>query len=162
MNWLDIVILVAIAIFFFVGFKNGLIKTAISLAGLIAGVILAGRFSPALAALLTFLPSESIANMAAFAIIFVAVMVAASVLAFILTRVASAILMGWVNHLAGGAAGIIMGATICAALLATWLKYLGLNSVITQSGLAAILLDKLPFVLSLLPESFSSIRQFFH
>ncbi len=162
MNWLDIVILIVMALFFFAGFTNGLIKTAISLAGLVVGIILAGRFSPFLATYLTFIPSTQIANIAAFIIIFVAILVMATVLSFILTRVASAILLGWLNHLAGGAVGLVAGAIICAALLATWLKYLGMNSVITQSQLAKILLDKLPLILSLLPESFGSIRQFFH
>ncbi|GAI66173.1 unnamed protein product, partial [marine sediment metagenome] len=44
MNWLDIVIIVAIAIPTFIGLRMGIIKAALSLAGLIVGVILAGLY----------------------------------------------------------------------------------------------------------------------
>ena len=44
MNWLDIVIIVALAISTFLGLKIGIIKALLSLAGLIVGVILAGRY----------------------------------------------------------------------------------------------------------------------
>jgi membrane protein required for colicin V production len=162
MNWLDIVILIAIVLFTFVGLKNGLIKTAISLAGLLVGIILAGRFSSLLASYLTFIQSKQIANIAAFIIIFVAILVMATVLSFILTKVASAILLGWLDHLAGGAVGLVTGAIICAALLAIWVKWLGPNASILQSQIAAVLLDKFPFILSLLPSEFNSIGQFFH
>lgn len=162
MNWLDIVILIAIALFTFAGLANGLIKTAISLAGLVVGIILAGRFSPLLASYLTFIPSTQIANIAAFIIIFVAILVMATVLSFILTKVASAILLGWLNHLLGGAVGLVVGAIVCAALLAIWMKWQGASAAILQSQIAAVLLDKFPFILSLLPGEFNSIKQFFH
>ena len=43
-NWLDIVILVPIAVTTLIGLKMGLIKEVLSLVGLIVVVILAGRF----------------------------------------------------------------------------------------------------------------------
>ena len=44
MNWLDIVILVFVAIAALIGLKIGLIKAALSLAGIILGIFLAGRY----------------------------------------------------------------------------------------------------------------------
>ncbi|MFH1638897.1 MAG: CvpA family protein [Chloroflexota bacterium] len=161
MNWLDTVILVVLAVFVFAGLKSGLIKTVFSLAGLIIGVILAGRFYSLLAPRLTFTTDENIANIAAFVIIFFVILIAATILSNVLTKIASAILLGWVNHLAGGAFGLLMGAIICAALLAVWVKWRGPSPIVIGSPLAATLLDKLPLILSLLPEEFDTIRQFF-
>ena len=44
MNWLDIVILVVVAVAIVTGLRIGMIKAALSLVGLILGVILAGRY----------------------------------------------------------------------------------------------------------------------
>ena len=49
MNWLDIVILIILAISVFMGLKTGLIKMVISLAGLILAIFLAGRLYLSLA-----------------------------------------------------------------------------------------------------------------
>ena len=55
MNWLDIAILVLIAIPTLLGLKSGLIKAILSFAGVIVGVILAGRYHTILAEKLTFI-----------------------------------------------------------------------------------------------------------
>ena len=161
MNWLDIVIIVLIAIPTLIGLRTGIIKAALSLAGVIVGVILAGRFYAALAGRLTFIPQENVAGIFAFAIILVAVMIIAGVLASVLKWVASAVMLGWVNRLGGAVFGFLLGAVFCAALLAIWVKFLGLVGPVADSGLATILLDRFPAVLALLPEEFNSIRSFF-
>lgn len=161
MNWLDIVIIVLIAIPTLAGLRTGIIKAALSLAGVIVGVILAGRFYAALAGRLTFIPQENVAGIVAFAIILVAVMVIAGVLASVLKWVASAVLLGWVNRLGGAVFGFLLGAVFCAVLLAIWVKFLGLVGPVGESGLAVFLLDRFPAILALLPEEFNSIRSFF-
>ncbi len=160
MNWLDIGILVVIALSAFNGLKQGLIKAILSFAGLIVGVTLASRFYGVLAALLTFIPQQ-FANVAAFVIVLVAILIIASIIGAVLTKVASAILLGWLNRLGGAVFGFLMGAIFVGAALAIWLKFLGQNDIIRASTLAAILLDKLPLVLNLLPSEFDSIRQLF-
>ncbi len=160
MNWLDIAILVVIALSAFNGLKQGLIKAILSFAGLIVGVTLASRFYGVLAALLTFIPQQ-FANVAAFVIVLVAILIIASIIGAVLTKVASAILLGWLNRLGGAVFGFLMGAIFVGAALAIWLKFLGQNDIIRASPLAAILLDKLPLVLNLLPSEFDSIRQLF-
>lgn len=161
MNWLDIVIIVLIAIPILTGLRTGLIKAALTLAGLIIGVILAGRFYVALAEQLTFIPQSSIARIAAFAIILVVVMVIAGVIASVLKWLTSIVMLGWVNRLGGAAFGLVMGAIFSAALLATWVKFLGPSEPVAESALAALLLDRFPIILALLPEEFDSIRSFF-
>ncbi len=161
MNGLDIGIIVVIAISLSIGLKAGIIKIALSLAGVIVGIILAGRYSIPLANQLTFITSEEIAKIVAFAIILLGVMLVAAVLASVLKWTASVVMLGWVNRLGGAAFGLVLGAILCGALLAIWVKFLGIQSVIAESGLAKILLDRFPVVLALLPDEFDTIRSFF-
>ncbi len=123
MNWLDIVILVVVAITTFLGLRIGIIKAALSLAGLIVGIILAGRYSVPLSEQLPFIPQADVANVVAFAIILIGVMIIASVLAKLLKWAASAVMLGWVNRLGGATFGLVLGALLCGALLATWARF---------------------------------------
>jgi len=161
MNWLDIVILVVIAGASFLGLRIGLIRAVLSLAGLIVGVILAGHYYVPLSEQLSFIPQAGVAEVVAFAIILIGVMVVAGVLAKFLKWAASAIMLGWVNRLGGAVFGLVLGALFCGALLATCGKFLDIAGIISESSLAAILLDRFPAVLALLPEEFDAIRSFF-
>ena len=161
MSWLDIVIIVVIAIATFIGLKIGIIKALLSLAGLIVGVILAGRYYVPFSEQLAFIPQASVAKVVAFAIILVGIMVVAGVLAWLLKRIASLMMLGWVNHVGGAVFGFVLGAIFFSALLAIWAKFLGAEGIIADSGLATVLLDRFPMVLALLPEEFDAVRSFF-
>ena len=161
MNWLDIVILVLIAIPTVIGLKAGIIKAVLSLAGVILGVILAGHYHAALAKQLTFISQANIAEIVAFAIILIGVMIIAAVLASLLKWVISAVLLGWVNRLGGAIFGFALGAIFCSALLAIWVKFLGIQQPVAESALAILLLDRFPLILALLPGEFDSVRSFF-
>ncbi len=161
MNWLDIAIIVVIVGSAFMGLRSGIIKAAFSLAGLIAGVILAGRYYDPLSQQLSFIPHDGAAKIVAFAIILVVVMVIARVLASVLKWVASLTMLGWVNRIGGAAFGLILGAIFCGALLATWVKFFGIETAISESNLAPIVIDRLALVLALLPEEFDAVRSFF-
>lgn len=161
MNWLDIAVLVIIIVPTLIGLKFGIIKIVISLIGLIVGVILAGRYYAPFAEVLTFISQPGIAKVIAFAVIFIGVMVVASILASLIKWVVSAALLGWVNRLGGAFFGFIMGAVFCAAILTIWVKFLSTGNAIMESSFASILLDGFPIVLALLPADFDSVRSFF-
>jgi len=161
MNWLDIVIIIAMAISAYLGLRIGIIKAALSLAGLIVGVILAGRYYIPLSQQLSFIPQANIAKIVAFAIILIGVMIIAAVAAVLLKWAVSKMMLGWVNRLGGAVFGLILGALFCGALLAIWVKFAGIEGAIAESTLAAILLDRFPMVLALLPGEFDSVRSFF-
>ena len=160
MNWLDIVIAVALIIPIFTGLLQGLIKAALSLAGLIVGVVLASNYYQQLGGMMGFMPSENVANIAAFIIILVVVMIIAFVLATLLKATAKAVLLGWVDRLGGAIFGLFMGAIVMGAILAILVKFIG-EGLVTESVLAGVLLDKFPIILGLLPSEFDSIRDFF-
>lgn len=160
MNWLDTVIIVAIAITTFIGLKIGLIKAVLSLVGLIVGVILARLFYIPLSEQLSFIPQAALAKIAAFAIIMIGVMIIAGVLAMVLKWITSVIMLGWVNRIGGAVFGLLLGALLGGAVLALWVKFFGAGEVITDSVLATIL-SQFPLVLGLMPAEFDSIRSFF-
>jgi membrane protein required for colicin V production len=160
-NWLDIVLIVAIGLTTFIGLRKGIIKMALTLAGLVLGIFLAGRYYLPFSEHLTLISSPTWAKVAAFAIIFIGIMVVAAILARLLEKVASAIMLGWANRLVGAIIGFVVGAMFCGAVLAIWVKYLGVSGAIAGSKIAPILLDHFPKVLALLPDDFDSIRSFF-
>lgn len=160
MNWLDMVILVILIVSVILGLRTGIIKAALSLAGLIIGVVLAGRYYVALAGHLTFIPQASVAKIVAFAAILVGIMLIAAILANLLKTIVSLVMLGWVNSIGGAISGLLMGSIFCGALLALWVKYIG-SGLIADSALAGILLDKFPLILAMLPDEFNVVRSFF-
>ncbi len=161
MNWLDIVIIGLIIVPTFVGLKVGTIKIVLSLAGVTVGIVLAGRFHAALAGRLTFIPQANLADITAFAIIFVGVLLVAAVAARLLHWLTSAILLGWLDHLGGAVFGLALGLILCSAILAIWARFLGVAGPLADSTLARLLLDRFPIILALLPGNFGGIRSFF-
>jgi len=155
MNWLDIVIIVAIAITTFIGLKIGLIKAVLSLVGLIVGVVLARLFYVPLSEQLGFIPQATVAKVVAFAIIMIGVMIIAGVLAMVLKWITSVMMLGWVNRIGGAVFGLVLGAIICGAFLALWVEIFGAGEVIANSSLASIL-SRFPSVLGLMPGEFGS------
>lgn len=156
MNWLDIVIIVLLAITTLIGLWVGIIKAVLSLAGLIVGVVLASRFYVPLSERLTFIPQAAVAKIVAFALILIAVMVIAFVLARLLSWIISMMMLGWVNHLGGAVVGCLLGILICAVLLAIWIEFFGIGGPITDSVVARILLRYFPLAHSLLPHGFDT------
>ena len=155
MNWLDIVIIVGLVISVFSGIQQGLVRIAFSLAGGIIGVVLAGRYSDALAEKLSFISDPSIAGIVAFVIIIIATMIVATILGVIVKKIVHAILLGFVDKLGGAVIGLLAGAIFIGALLAMWLAYgTGGEEVIHESALSRFLLDKFGIVLALIPSDF--------
>jgi membrane protein required for colicin V production len=161
MNWLDIVILIFLIVPAFIGFRAGLIKALLTIIGGIVGLILAGRLYESFAGVLTFISNEGIAKVVAFAIIFIGVMIIAAILAAVLKKLVSLIMLNWVNKLGGAVLGLLLGGLFWGAILTMWVNFLGIGSTISNSALAKFLLDSFPMALALLPSEFDSVRSFF-
>ena len=164
MNWLDIVIIVFLAITTITGLSKGLIKTIIPLVGVILAVVLAGRFYGSVADWLsTWLHSPSQANIAGFAIIFVAVVLVSLIIASLLSKFLSLLLLGWVDKLGGAVLGFVIGGLVCGAILTIITKYNfpGMEGNIHNSSLASFFVAHFNMVLPLLPKDFDSVRHFF-
>jgi membrane protein required for colicin V production len=161
MNWLDIVIIIALVLSAFMGYKAGLIKMLFLLAGVIIGVVLAGQYVDSLALKLTFISDVNLAGIVAFIIILLATLIVALILAFIVERLAHWALLGWLDNLGGIVFALLLCAIFIGALLAMYLRYQGPSDTVTSSPIADFLLNKFWVVLGLLPDQFSHIRSYF-
>jgi membrane protein required for colicin V production len=142
------------------GLRMGIIKAALSLVGLVVGVVLAGNFYKPVSNIFSFINNEQVANILAFALILVLVIAAASLLARLLRTIIKTVMLGWVDNIGGAVFGFLFGAIFWGAVLATWVKFFG-SDLVTGSFLARFLLDYFPLVLGLLPGEFDAVRDFF-
>jgi membrane protein required for colicin V production len=146
MNWLDIVIIVVVALLGFAGLRQGLIRTVFGIAGLIGGIVLAGRYYDELAARL-FPSSASWANIASYAIIAIATLVVAGVIGWLLAKLVNFAALGWLDRIMGLILGIVIGGLLCAAILAIVVKfYPGMETTINQSVIARFLVGGFPLL----------------
>ena len=124
MNWLDFVIIATWAVGFFVGWRIGLFGTLFTTGGLIVGVLLAARFSDDVSELITdSVSSDSLATVAAYGIILLAVFVAAQVLRATVKGILKLVFLGWVDTLGGLALGLIMGVVLSGSLITVLARY---------------------------------------
>ena len=161
MNWLDIVLILVLALFAFLGFRSGIIRAALILAGLVLGVFLGGRLYVPFANLLSFIPSVTAARVVAFIIIFIAVLAAAVVAAFLLRKTIATIKLGWADRILGALFGLVAGALICGATLALLAHFFNIEGTVSQSWIASLLLDRVPVLFALLPDEFDAVRSLF-
>jgi len=160
MNWVDIVIIIYLCLSVISGFMQGLIRTVLSIIGLIVGIILAAHFYKQLGDTLTFISNKNVADVVAFVFILLVVMGIAALIAWFLRSLIKAIMLGWVDKIGGAVLGLILGALSISAILAIIAKVSN-SSLITDSKFAAFFLDKFPLILTFLPGDFSTIRNFF-
>jgi membrane protein required for colicin V production len=160
MNWVDIVIIIYLCLSVLSGFMQGLIRTVLSIIGLIVGIILAAHFYKQLGDVLTFISNKNVADVVAFIFILLVVMGIAALIAWFLRSLIKAIMLGWVDKIGGAVLGLILGALSISAILAIIAKVSN-SSLITDSKFAAFFLDKFPLILTFLPGDFSTIRNFF-
>ena len=117
MNAFDAVVLVVIALLALVGLLKGFTRLAIGVAALATAFVLAVRFHSRVAASVAAAMgiSEPAATAAAYGAIFLGTMLAGALVAFVARRTLRFAMLGWMDRLAGAAAGIV------AALLAAGL-----------------------------------------
>jgi uncharacterized membrane protein required for colicin V production len=160
MSWLDIVIIITLVFGVIGGLISGLIRSLLSFAGLVLGIFLAGRGYPTVAGWLTFIHSQSAANIVAFILIFLAVVLAFGILGLIMRQIISAISLGWLDKLLGGVLGFLIGFVVWGALLSIWIHYFPSN-IVKESALAQYIVAGFPLILALLPGSLQGVKDFF-
>ena len=158
MNWLDIVIIIALILSLIGGLKAGLIASIFSIIGFVAGIFLAGQYYLPFANWMSIIPSETAARIIAFVIILAAVIVVATLIGKIVTWLLDkTVILGWVNHLGGAVLGVVMGTFFIAVALAVYVRFFGIPDAITGSFLASQFLDKLSGVINVLPNEFQVV-----
>lgn len=162
MNWIDIVLIVFIIMSMVGAAIQGIIRSVLTLVGLIVGVILASNFYEQLgSSVFGFISNETIANVVAFIVVMLAVMIVAAIVGNILRSVLKVIHLGWLDKIGGLVFGLVIGVVSAGALLAVIVKMTG-TGLITDSVLSGLILDQVPLVLSFMPSEFDMIKDFFN
>jgi membrane protein required for colicin V production len=124
-----------------------MVRTVFGIAGLIGGIVLAGRYYDELAALL--FPSGAIwGNIAAYAIIVIATLVVAGLIGWLLAKLVNFAALGWLDKFMGFILGVVIGGLLFAAILAIVLHfadyYPGMEATINQSAIGRFLVTAFP------------------
>lgn len=136
---------------------RGLIRELCSLAGLVAGVLLASwYYGPVARWLERWISSASAANMTAFLLIAIGVGVAAGLLGRLFRRTASTIGLGLLDRLAGGVFGFVRGCLLVTAVMLALAAFLPSISALRTSRLAPYFLDAAHGISFLVPHDFEA------
>lgn len=107
MNGFDIALLIVMGILVVLGLMKGLVRILVGFAALVAAFVVAGMFHRQVAAGLGRLNiSDEILRLLSYLGLFIAVMLAGAVLAFLLRKLVKAAMLGWADRLAGAALGV--------------------------------------------------------
>lgn len=119
MNWIDITILVVLAVTTIKGLFDGFIKQVSSLLGVIFGIAFAGLFSHRLKAIfLDFSPEmpEVIVTILSYLIAFLIIFVAIKLIGTLLRRIFKAASLGSIDYFFGGVLGMVKWLLILSLL----------------------------------------------
>ncbi len=119
MNFLDIILIVILAVAFIAGFRKGLIIELATLAALVLGVWAGFYFSDWVSSLIEtgFDYHGKYINIISFIIIFIVVIVLMQLLGRALTKVVNLTAMGFLNKLGGGIFSVLKAAVILSVLI---------------------------------------------
>jgi len=151
-DWTIVVVLVISAI---AAFFRGLIRSLFSVAGLIVGIFVASWYYAAVAAwLVRWVPQVGIAELIAFILIVVATIVLFSLAGRIIQGATSAIGLGFMDRLGGGAFGLFRGGLIVTAIIMPLAAFLPQSTIFENSVLAPYFLSAAHGVSFVVPNDF--------
>jgi membrane protein required for colicin V production len=124
MNWLDILLLLILALSVGTSFRKGLTRELVGLASVILGLLLSAWFYGTVAAYLApYLASRAAANLAGFLIVFAAVVMLGAILRALLGKFLRVTGLSFFDHLLGAAFGALRGVLIGVALIMAILAF---------------------------------------
>lgn len=137
MNALDWLLVAVLAYSTILAFMRGLLRELFSLAGLVAGILLASWKYPVLATKLTkFVSALPVADAVAFLLIAVGVMILASLLGKLMRSTADAVGLGFFDRVGGAGFGLIRGCLLGVAILMAAAAFLPQSDSFKNSQLA--------------------------
>jgi membrane protein required for colicin V production len=124
MNGFDIGLLVLLGILVVIGLLKGLARLLIGIAALVAAFVLAAQFHQDLAVKLTWFEwSDNVLKLVAYLMIFIGIMLAGGLVAWLARKVLKAAMLGWADRLAGGALGLVAAILVAALLVLPLVAY---------------------------------------
>ncbi len=117
MSTLDAIIIIVLALFLARGIWTGFIKQVASIAALIIGFVIAGRFYGESSRLvIPFIDNQQAGFFIAYTLLFLVSFATVILLGILLKKVATLSLLGWFDRLLGGILGLIKGIFISCLL----------------------------------------------
>jgi membrane protein required for colicin V production len=118
MSTLDTLLIIVILLCGILGIYWGFIRQVLSVAGLIAGLVLASRYGERVGDWLSsFITNNTVVQALGFLLVLIAVSATVSLLATLLRRFVGLLFLGWLDHLIGGVLGLIQGMLLCTVIL---------------------------------------------
>ena len=162
MNWLDIGLLVFIAVAAVAGYRFGAVQAAAILAGILLGIGLASRLGGDVSSWFSPLTNNGDAQeMLGFLAVFLLVLAGALIASSLARHLLSKIMLGWADTIGGLAVGAIFAMAAASAVLANVQDFpvLDLESTIAESPVGSFLADNFDVVLRgvrVLPEGYGT------
>jgi membrane protein required for colicin V production len=154
MNWVDITIVVVVALTTFSSLRAGVIRQAMALIGLAVGIYGAvGNYQRLAAQLATFVANPALCSAVAFIMILVVVWIGAAFVATLVRGALNAFGLGWADNLMGMIVGLLMGLLVVVGLLSLMVRLPipALAEAVQNSSLAGYVFMLLPYFKKLLP-----------
>jgi membrane protein required for colicin V production len=118
MTVFDYAVLVIIGISVLISLMRGAVKEVLSVAGWVLAFYVAQNYASQLIPLLpTDIPTETLKALAAFLILFLAVLLVSSLFSLAISTLLSKVGLGWFNRLLGGLFGLVRGLLIVGVLV---------------------------------------------
>lgn len=134
MNVVDLIVLGAIGLVALLGLKAGFLKPASGIGGLILGVLVATQMHGEVAALLIgYIDKELWRNVAGFITVVLATTIFTRAVAILVRRLLSALVLGWIDHVAGAFGGAALGLVMAGTAI---FIVSGVDNAAAQTALA--------------------------
>ncbi len=119
MNYLDIIFIIPLAYGLIQGCRKGLVKEIAGVFAVVLGIYLARYWALPISQTLVDLTGWTL-NLCiplAYALVFVVISLSITILAYMLSKIIGAIMLGWLNRLLGGAFGVIKMLLLLSVIL---------------------------------------------
>jgi membrane protein required for colicin V production len=124
MNWIDVVLTLVVASSVLAGLSAGFARVAVGFAAMIVGMFCGFWFYGIVAAyVIDYVTSRAIANLIGFFVILAVVLILGAIVGTILAKFFKWVGLSWLDRLLGGAAGMVRGFVIAAAMVTVLLAF---------------------------------------
>jgi membrane protein required for colicin V production len=160
-NWLDIVLAIIVGGSIVAGFMRGFARVGIGLAATIVGLILGIWFyGTAGAFLLPYVSHRGFAYLAGFILVFFGVLLAGSLVGWMLAKLLRWAGLGWLDRLGGAAAGLLRGLLMAIGLVMALVAFSPKPPpAVVESRLAPYVIDAAHVLVAVAPRE---LRDGFH
>jgi membrane protein required for colicin V production len=156
MNWVDIIIVIILAIGLFKGLANGFVRGLFGLAAIVLGIMVAAaHYEQVTEVLFTRLQIDPQGQaILGFLLVFVVVMILVTVVGRIISKALKLAALGWIDRLAGGLLGLVMSCLFVGVLLLlVVMAGLETNSGVARSTVAPSVISVMDTVVAFAPDS---------